>query len=126
MRTIFIVLFLVVCTIGFAQQSVEKLTDPFRNQVILKHYTVDQLTQLQNTDSIKFNTIVYYYTKTFILIPLECFDCIKPDASKFDVSKFEKYRQQSARYEREFDKYGYKLILLSVDELIYKMPIHSQ
>lgn len=126
MRNIFIFLFSVVCTTSFAQVNGEKLTDPFRNQVILKHYTVDQLTQLQNTDSIKFNTIVYYYTKSFLLIPIECFDCVKPDISKFDVSKYEKYRQQSTRYEREFDKYGYKLILLSVDELIYKMPIHAQ
>lgn len=96
------------------------------NKVILKHYSFNQLQELKAIDSVKFNTIHYYYKNSFIINTIPCTDCIAFDLSDFDVTWVEKLRKKSNRVEYTFDKYGFKVILLSIDELVYKMPIHLQ
>ncbi|MBI3517983.1 MAG: hypothetical protein HY062_01315 [Bacteroidetes bacterium] len=98
--------------------------DPFENRVILNHYSLQELQSIQQTDTLKFNKIVYYFTKSFIFEAQECLKCDPVTSSTFDVSKYEYLRQKSTRYTRSFGKYGFKLTLLSIDELQYKLPIH--
>lgn len=100
--------------------------DPFQNKAILSHYSVAELQSIKDNNIEKFNTIVYYYTESFILEKISCSDCITVDLDEFDVFKFEKFRLKDKRYVREYDKYGAKLTLLSIDELTYKLPIHLQ
>lgn len=113
--------------IGKAQTTLElDPTFPIKNDhVIFKHYTKNQLLEIQQTDTLKLRTIIYYYTKSFILTPISCTNCVEYDLEKFDVSKVEKYRLKTERYEHDFEKYGVHLTLLSIDELEYKLPIHQ-
>lgn len=99
--------------------------DPFQNQVILQHYTIQDLQSLQQTDSVKFNSIVYYYTQSFIFSDDVC-NCVPISINDFDISQFEYLRNKSKRVTRYFEKYGFKLTLLSINELLYKLPIHYQ
>lgn len=114
------------CLKSSAQISPQMNFDFLDNTALLKHYSRAELQQLKTTDTLKFKTIVYYYTQSYILTPIPCSNGVCPDVdvNKFDVSKFEKYRLQNTRYIRDFDKYGYRLTLLSVDELEYKLPMH--
>lgn len=100
------------------------LSKPFENPVILNHYSIQDLQFLQETDSIKFKSIIYYYTSSFIFEERKCNDCIPVSIDNFDVSQYEYLRQKNSRYTRDFWKYGFKLTLLSINELTYKLPIH--
>jgi hypothetical protein len=96
--------------------------DPYSNPVILAHYPFEKLQNIQAIDSVKFNTIVYYYTQSFMVEKIDCFDCIQTDLSTFDISKYEYLRKRSERFTREFPKQGFKITLLSIDEQAYKLP----
>lgn len=100
------------------------VSNPFENPVILNHYTVQDLQSLQQTDTTKFNSIIYYYTSSYIFEETQCNNCIPVNTSNFDVSEYEYLRQKTSRYTRDFWKYGFKLTLLSINELTYKLPIH--
>lgn len=99
--------------------------NPFQNQVILKHYSVQDLQAMQQTDTLKFKTICYYYTQSFIFKSIKCNTCPMTTADTFDVSKFEYMRKKDTRFTRHFEKYGYEVTFLSIDELQYKLPIHN-
>lgn len=105
-------------------QSTSGKYDPFTNPVILSHYTVAELQQYQINDTAKFNAIVYYYTQSYIVEAFICDVCPAFDPATFDVSKYEYIRKKTERYTRDFYKYGFKITMLSVDELKYKLPIH--
>lgn len=113
--------------IGKAQT--ELVSDPVhlihKDHAIWKHYTKDQLIEMQQTDTLKLRTIIYYYSESYILTPIPCTNCVEYNLKKFDVSKVEKYRKKSERFEHDFEKYGVHLTLLSIDELEYKLPIHQ-
>ncbi|MBK7183141.1 MAG: hypothetical protein IPH89_09490 [Bacteroidetes bacterium] len=104
--------------------NIDKGESPFSNPVILAHYSVQELNQMQQSDSIKFKTIVYYYTQSFSVESVICSDCIQTDIAIIDISKFEYLRKKSYNYTKDFTKYGFKLTLIATDELEYKMPIH--
>ncbi len=106
-------------------KSQSGFTDPFQNPVILQHYDAQELTSIRQTDSVKFNTIRYYYTQSFTLEEVSC-NCIPPTPATFDVSNYEYLRKKEVRYERHFEKYGFKLTLLSINELQYQLPIHDK
>lgn len=116
--------FLLFCCFlcGRAQTST---VDPFQHPVILQHYDAAQLATLQQTDSLKFKTIVYYYTQSYIFETVDDNSPTPQAESSFDVSKYEYLRKKDKRYERYFEKYGFKLTLLSIDELVYKLPIQT-
>jgi len=97
----------------------------FKNPILLSHYTIDELKQLKLDDTLKFKTINYYYTKSFIIEKIDCNNCIQKDIKSFDVSKYEYLREKQKRRLKVFSKYGFKLTLLSIDELEYKLPIHQ-
>ncbi len=105
-------------------QTSEKINDPYQNPVILKHYSVSELQQIEASDSVKFNSIIYYYTQSFLLEKVDCPTCGEVDINKFDVSKYEYLRRKSERYTRHAEKYGIIITFLSIDELEYKLPIH--
>lgn len=109
-----------------SQVLLEKYPDPFKNKVIVSHYSVYQLEKIRTTDTLKFNTINYYYTQSFIFEPVDCVNCRPINPSDFDITQYEHLRKRSERYTRSFYKYGFKLTLLSMDELTYKLPIHNQ
>lgn len=95
-------------------------------KVLLKHYTAAELDDIRTTDSLKYKTLVYYYANSFIIEKFSCTDCVPVnDFSDFDVSKYEKFRKQSERHAIPFAKYGYRLVLLSTDELMYKIPVQQ-
>lgn len=119
-------LFLFLIVSPTKAQSTSNKYDAFTNPVILSHYTVAELQQYQLNDTAKFNAIVYYYTQSYIVEPFICDVCPPFDPTTFDVSKYEYIRKRSERYTRDFYKYGFKITMLSIDELKYKLPIHNQ
>jgi hypothetical protein len=112
----------------FSLQTIKSQTgiiDPYQNPVILIHYSVPELQYYQNNDSLKFKTIRYYYTESFVFESVPCNSCTPKNLADFDVSEYEYLRLKSKRFNRHFEKYGFKLTLLSIDELIYRLPIHN-
>lgn len=128
----YLILFVVIFNIKVKSQVAtileadsELFDNTFNNPVLLSHYTIDELKQLKLDDSLKFKTINYYYTKSFIIEKIDCNNCLQQDIKSFDVSKYEYLREKQKRRMRVFSKYGFKLTLLSIDELEYKLPIHQ-
>ncbi len=117
-KILLILLGMFVFSNGFSQgTAVVKPCDPFLNPVILSHYT---LAELQSVIPKKLTAINYYYTESFILDSIACNQCRTFNKATFDVSQFEQFRKQSERYVRIYTKYGYKLTLLSKDEMLYE------
>jgi len=100
-------------------KGISQNNNPYTNPVILSHYTVQQLQQIHASDTAKFNAIVYYYTKSFVVEAVACSDCTPQALNTVDVSLYEVHREPHARYERNYIKRGFKLTLLSADELQY-------
>jgi hypothetical protein len=96
-----------------------------QHPVILKYYTPAQLTYMEQNDTAELASIIYYFTKSFIVVPIECTDCIPFDSTNFDVTKYEHLRLRDDTYIRTFDKYGFKLILVPINQLPYQYAIHS-
>lgn len=108
----------------FTNLKGQNISNPYQNPIILNHYTVQDLQALEQSDTVKFNSINYYYTASYIFEQSSCTECTPLPASSFDVSQYEYLRLKSKRFTRDFWKYGFKLTLLSIDELTYKLPIH--
>lgn len=117
---IFTILFSCVAYNASAQQA-GSLSVP---QVILQHYTLQELQSIQQTDSVKYNTIFYYYTQSFIFETVAC-NCQQIPFEQFDISQYEYMRKRKVRFTRHFEKYGFKVTFLAIDELKYKLPIHT-
>jgi hypothetical protein len=119
LKNYFLVVFLLSSAITSVAQTTPQAVakDPFTNPVILSHYTLAELQQLSVK---KLKSITYYYTQSYILDSISCTDCRVFDRVHFDVSQFEQFRKQNERYVREYSKYGYRLTLLSRDELLYE------
>jgi hypothetical protein len=101
------------------------VSNPYQNSIILNHYSVQDLQSIQQTDSVKFKTICYYYTQSFVFEQTECIGCTSTiTINEFDISQYEYMRQKNKRFTRYFEKYGFKVTFLSIDELSYKLPIH--
>ena len=94
------------------------------NPVILSHYDSIEIALMQSNDTTKFNTVLYYYTQSFIIDTVVCSDCLPFNVNEFDVSKYEQFREKNTRYIRKYNKQGFQLTLLSMNELLYKLPIH--
>jgi hypothetical protein len=92
---------------------------------ILKDKYPDSLITMIKADSVKYNLLRYYHKQSFILEKIACKDCKQPDFIRFDVSPFETLREQRTRYIRVYEKYGFKLTLLSLSELLYTIPIQN-
>lgn len=122
MRVFFFVLLYTISFLTRSQNSPNN--NPFQNPVILKHYTVQDLQYLQQYDSLKLKTIVYYYTQSFYFENKECNQCIPVSIYDFDITEYEYLRQKNKTYVRHFEKYGFKLRLIPINELEYKLPIH--
>lgn len=113
-RNIFFV-FVIITSFSFAQSSQKKIEkNIFENPVILSHYS---LTDLKEISPQKREAIYFYFTQSYILDSIACSECRPFSPETFDVSKFEQFRKQSERYIRTYSKYGFKLTLLSKDEL---------
>jgi hypothetical protein len=100
------------------------LTDIFQNYAVRLHYDSLDLATIQQSDSTKFNTIRYYYTQSYLFETTECL-CTPPSADTFDISQYEYLRKKNVRVERYFEKYGFKLTLVALHELHYRLPIHN-
>ena len=113
---------LVVMRWGFSQTAAEAYAHP----AIAAHYSLADLQELEQADTNKLKAVIYYYTASFTVEPVECVDCIPFDSASFDVSKFEKLRQQDTLYTRTFTKYGFKLTLVPVSEMEYQIPLYAE
>jgi hypothetical protein len=117
-------LYLLFFIFSFTLKAQTASVNPFQNQVILQHYSVQDLQAMQQSDTLKFKAICYYYTQSFIFKSRKCNTCPLVTAATFDVSQYEYMRKKDTRYTRHFEKYGYEITFLSIDELQYKLPIH--
>lgn len=101
------------------------VAEALKHPVILKYYTPDQLQSLGESDSTKLKSIVYYFTQSFIVIPEQCDECLPFDPQNFDILAYEHLRLPDQTYICSFGKYGFKLVLLPVNELPYRYPVHQ-
>jgi hypothetical protein len=99
-------------------------SDPFQNYAIRLHYDSLELLTIQQSDPSKFNSIQYYYTQSYEFETTECL-CTPSSADTFDISQYEYLRKKNVRVERYFEKYGFKLTLLAINEMTYRLPIHN-
>ncbi|MGZ3862722.1 MAG: hypothetical protein ACXVPN_15590 [Bacteroidia bacterium] len=112
-------------SVRLVAQSADAKFNPFQHYVLLKHYTEAELQAMASSDTLKYKTVIYYYTQSYIAEPVTCAGCATFDPARFDVFEYERFRKKSSRYSRVWTKYGFKLTLLSIDELKYKLPIHT-
>ncbi len=99
-------------------------TDPFQNYAIRLHYDSLELVSIQQNDPAKFNSILYYYIQSYEFETTDCL-CTPPSADTFDISQYEYLRKKNVRVERYFEKYGFKLTLMAINEMPYRLPIHN-
>ncbi len=104
-----------------AQTASEAMSSP----VIMGYYSAEELSELERDAPEKLATIIYYYTASFTVEAIECDECIPFDPALFDVSKYEHYRLADQVYSHTFEKYGFRLTLVPVNQLKYKMPVHQ-
>jgi hypothetical protein len=104
-----------------AQSAADAMTHP----VIMKYYTAEQLQYLEQNDTTELKSIIYYFTQSFTVVPIQCDDCVPFDSLNFDIMKFEHLRQKEQTFTRTFDKYGFKLVILPVSQLPYVYAIHQ-
>ncbi len=71
---LFLLIFFYLIGLGVYGQTVS--SNPFENTVILNHYSAQDLQSLQQNDSTKFKSIIYYYTSSYIFEETECNNCI--------------------------------------------------
>ena len=112
-------LLFIFCGHGQAQTALQASQNP----VIMHYYSLQQLQELENTDTAALNSVIYYFTQSFIVEPIQCNDCLPFDSAHFDVAKYEYLRLPDQTFIRTFDKYGFKLILFPVSEMPYYYPI---
>lgn len=122
MRTFYLVV--LFCSYCFLPAKAQTAVNPFQNYAIRLHYDSLELVSIQQNDSAKFNAICYYYTRSFLFETTECL-CTPPSADTFDISQYEYLRKRNVRIERHFEKYGFKLTLLAINEMPYRLPIHN-
>ena len=95
------------------------------NAVISSYYTDADLDEMANLAPQKLEAVWYYYTRSYILEILKCDDCLPFDPAHFDINKYEHLRQKDSRRIKNDPKYGFRLTLLSTEELEYKLTIHA-
>jgi len=100
-----------------------KLTSYFDPR-LLNHYTEAELSELQAAYPDKYQTALYYYTGSYMLELTDCNNCVPVNPSTFDIAPYEHLRKKSERAVHDFEKHGFRLILLATDELAHKLPIH--
>ncbi|MBX7096048.1 MAG: hypothetical protein K1X56_15170, partial [Flavobacteriales bacterium] len=98
----------------------DNLTESKYDSRLLMHYSAEELNDFKINNSLKFTTIEYYYTRSYIFEALSCTNCEPISLKEFDISKFEDYRLPNSRYELTLEKLGCKITLLSIDEMEYK------
>jgi hypothetical protein len=108
-----------LCSHAKAQTAAQAAQHP----AIMKYYTLAQLENLEQLDTAELNSVVYYFTKSFIVEPIQCTECLPFDSASFDITKYEYLRQADQTYIRTFDKYGFKLILFPVSAMPYYYAI---
>jgi hypothetical protein len=107
-----------------ARIAAQTASEAMSNPVILGYYSAEELSEMERDAPEKLAAIIYYYTASFTVEPVECDDCIPFDPALFDVSKYEQYRLADETYSRTFEKYGFRLTLVPVNQLTYKLPVH--
>ncbi|MCE3296079.1 MAG: hypothetical protein K0R65_1793 [Crocinitomicaceae bacterium] len=120
-----LLLFLIAFPLLSHAQPAETNPDAAGHAAIRKHYPETELNEIAAQNPAKMEAIRYYYTRSFILEPLKCEECAHFDIAHFDVSKYEHLRKKDSRFVKEDPKYGFRITLLSTDELEHKLTIHA-
>lgn len=123
--TRFLVMVLVLMAFPFAKASAQQMERALNTPIIMHYYTAEQLQELAAADTNEFNSLVFYFTASFKVEPVECSDCIPFDSAMFDITRFEHLRHQDTVFVREFTKYGFRLTIYPVNSLPYQYAIHS-
>ena len=122
-RTIYLFAVSFFILLSWNKLSAQTAAEAMAHPVIMKYYTPEQLQYLELHDTTELKSIIYYFTQSFTVIPVQCDDCLPFDPAQFDISKYEHLRLENETYIRTFDKYGFKLILKPVNEMPYYYAI---
>lgn len=85
---------------------------------VLKHYTSDDLKEIELKMPSKLKALNFYYSSSFIVYPSVTGATVDP--STVDVTEYEHLRQESKRVKTGLNRSGVTLELLSRDELKVK------
>lgn len=116
----FVLMFSFFCNKVTGQSVQEAMSHP----VIMLHYSQQQLEEIAQNDTAELSAIIYYFTASFIVEPIDCYDCLPFDSLMFDITKYEHLRKQDTVYTREFGKYGFRLTIVPVNSMPYAYDIH--
>lgn len=114
--------FIVLCFAAMRLSAQSPASSPSADPRLLNHYSQEELNEMEKNDITKFNTVVYYYTRSYTVENIDCNGCTPRDTAAFDISEFEHFRKANERVVMTYKKYGIRLTLFSVDELKYKLP----
>jgi hypothetical protein len=85
---------------------------------VLKHYTPEQLKEIELKDPVKLKTLNFYYTSSFIIHPGVTGGTVDP--STVDVTEFDHLRKEDKRTKTGLNRNGATIELLSWNELKLK------
>jgi len=91
---------------------------------LLNDYTADQLDEIKAQDPEFLKALEYYYTQSYLIEIIDCFECITVDPANFNVGKFEHLRKKDDYRIFVNEKGGFKLTLTPINKMDYKLPIH--
>lgn len=97
MKLFYIIGFLLLFQINSFSQSIN--TDPFNNRIVLKYYSIPELTAIKNDYYERYKKIKYYYIHSFIIDTTSLASCPNFNPQLFDVSEYESYRNPERRIE---------------------------
>ncbi len=110
-------------TISFSQETGDGKKYDVR---MLKHYSIEELDDMQINNNEDFVKIQYYFSQSYYFLNFPYAGCINFDVINFDISAYENMRSWNKQVTIDLtEKYCIKLVLLSSSELEHPLPIHD-
>lgn len=123
-KIFFLILFTPFCSLSQNENSVVSKEIIEFPKILLNYYSIDEINDIKVNDSLKFNTLCYYYTSSFEIEKINCDECMSFDSKDFDINIYEHKRLENENVSIENIKYGFRLTLIAEKDLKYKLPIH--
>jgi hypothetical protein len=92
-------------------------------KALLNHYSKAEIEEIKNLDSLKLQSLVYYYTSSFIFEKISCEECLPFESENFDVSEYENRRKEEVNFTFSNYKFGFKVTLISKKDMTFKYPL---
>lgn len=119
-------LFIFLGILVFSQeQPIEETNLTFNySSRLLVHYSAAELNEMRLSEPDKFKACLYYHTESYNVRELQNGEPLSIDLNTFDITPYERFRHPTETVIKTNWKKGFSIQLISIDQLVYKLPIH--